>query len=300
MKLCFIDEESLATLKMSLSSIVSNFSSDSGDWIESKLGKNPYIETKYGEIPDFELDMSSDTPFTTEAKNAEIVYKNLKFLSDSQASDERLWAALCLKDFWKYVQYRWIDGDVTESKVKQHFFFGFGARRSLTRNALSRLWWIGRLTYDESHTEDPLWLTKYLCENSDNIMNVLERNTSNSAMITRAFLSATYDAREKGYIINTNTMGELEKYLNLLGGAYILDCMPEQLIYNKIMDKAVAITERIKKQAEEAERKKQEEAEKKKAQATRLDVSTVVQSKEDPKTQEKPRSVLSRLFGGKR
>lgn len=51
----------------------------------------------------------------------------------------------------RMIQYRWgIDQKCTVSAVKDHFFFGQKAgRRSLTRNALSRLWWIGRLTYDE-------------------------------------------------------------------------------------------------------------------------------------------------------
>ena len=299
MKFCFMDENSLVTLRSNLPTIVSYFSQDNGAWVETVLGKNPYVETKYGDIPDFELDMSSDEPFATEAKNAEIVYKNLKFLSDSQASDERIWAALCIKDFWKYVQYRWIRGDVTEAKIKQHFFYGYGARRSLTRNALSRLWWIGRLTYDESHAEDPFWLTKFVCENADYIMHVLERNTSNSPMIVRAFLSAVIRAREENCVINTNTVGELSKYLNLLGGAYILDCVPEETIHNKVLEKAKEITERIRKDAEAAEEEKRQQKER---IALREASVNTTNNNRNEKHDERPkaRSVLERIFGGKR
>jgi len=72
-------------------------------------------------------------------------------------------------------------------------------------------------------------------------MHILERNTSNNLMITRAFISALLTAREEGCPINTDTVGELSKYLNLLGGTYILDFLPESKIYDKILDKARSI-----------------------------------------------------------
>lgn len=259
MKLYFVDTDSLITLKKNIENLVPRFAEASGEWIPEVLGKDPFIATKFAEIPDFQLEMSSDHPFFTEAKNAEIVYENLKFLSDSQATDERLWVAMCLRDFWRYTQYRWdiTNGKCTESAIVQHFFFPYNIRRSLTRNAMSRLWWIGRLSYDKNHPEDPYRLTRFLCEHSDNIMNTLERNTSNNSMIIRAFLSACLDARDKeGLRMDTNIFAELAKYLNLLGGTYILDCLPEETIYQKIMTKARLITER--KNAEET--KEQEQA----------------------------------------
>ena len=72
-------------------------------------------------------------------------------------------------------------------------------------------------------------------------MHVLERNTSNNPLITRSFLSAVIDARKNGMRIDTNVVGELAKYLNLLGGVYILDCLPEKNIYEKIYEKAKEI-----------------------------------------------------------
>ena len=243
MKLQFISYDNLDRIKTSLSSWAENFKLDSSDWLVDEFDNALFSDTKYGEIPDFSLDMSAEKPLLTDVVNARRVYENLKFLSDSQASDERLWAGLCLGPFWKYVQYRWdICKKATASNIQQHYLFGFGARRSLTRNAMSRLWWIGRLTYDDSRT-DPYELTKFVCENSDYIMHILERNTSNNPMIIRAFLSAVLDARSEGLNINTDTVGELAKYLNLLGGTYILDCLPQERIYQKILDKAHSVCE---------------------------------------------------------
>jgi hypothetical protein len=241
-KLQFISYDNLDTIRSNLPYWVDKFKLASSAWLESEFDNALFLNTKYGDITNFTLDMSKSDPFDTEATNVQRAYGNLKFLSESQASDERLWAGLCFGPFWNYVKYRWkIDKKCTADNIEQHYMFGFGARRSLTRNALSRLWWIGRLTYDESRT-DPWELTKFVCENSDYIMHICERNTSNNPVIIRAFVDAVLEARQKGLLINTNTVGDLAKYLNLLGGIYILDCLPAQKIHDKIIVKAEEIT----------------------------------------------------------
>lgn len=237
MKLQFVSYDNIDIIKSNLPFWVDQFKSSSSEWLDKELGGNLLIDTKYTDVTDFELDMSKQSPFMTEAENAKRVYSNLRFLSDSQASDERLWAGLCLGKFWPYVNYRWeISKKCSISTVKQHYLFGFGARRSLTRNAMSRLWWIGRLTYDKTRP-DPWELTKFVCENADYIMHTLERNFSNNPAIIHPFLSAIIDARKNGLRINTDIVGELSKYLNLLGGIYILDCLPYTKIYEKIYAK---------------------------------------------------------------
>ena len=237
MRLTFLEEDSMLALKSNLPHLYPCFSLPNPQWITEYFGRSPFIETRYT-VEDFQLDMSQDKPSLTEFENVQRVYNHLRFLSGSQASDERLWAGLCINHFWEYTQYRWnIVSNCSVSNVKQHFFFGFGARRSLTRNAISRLWWIGHLTYDVSR-RDPYELTRFVCEHADYVMHILERYTSNNRMISRAFISALLDARSGGYRIDTNVVGDLSKYLNLLGGTYILDCLPEEVIRGKILDKA--------------------------------------------------------------
>ena len=238
MILQFMDSDSISAVKSNLKDLSRNFSG-SNEWlIEFFDGKSPFKDTKF-EIEDFQLDMSQQDPFLTEYENVRRVYTRLKFLSDSQASDERLWAGLCMGPFYDYVKYRWkITGRSTPEQICQHYFFGFTARRSLTRNALSRLWWIGRLTYDEKREYE---FTQFVCENADNIMHILERNTSNNPVIVKAFISAILDAKKEGKAINTDGIGELSKYLNLLGGTYILDCLPAEWTYDKIKKKALEL-----------------------------------------------------------
>ena len=240
MKIQFIGHDDIDVIKSYLSSEcwVKNFQKDSSDWLAEEFDNSLFKDTKYTDIPDFELDMSADKAYLTDAENAQRVYENLKFLSDSQASDERLWTGLCMGKFWKYTQYRWdILKKCTSDSIKQHFMFGYGVRRSLMRNALSRLWWIGRLTYDESRT-DKYELTKFVCEHNDHIMHILDRNTSNNPMIIQAFIDGILKAREENLNVNTDVVGRLSAYLNTLGGIYILDCLPKERIPEKILNKA--------------------------------------------------------------
>jgi len=235
MKIQFLPEENLIQLKSNLYVYRDQFMNPTNEWIKQAFdGELPFKDTKY-EVEDFVLDMSQSDPFRTEFENVKRVYSRMKFLSDSQASDERLWSALCIGPFYEYVKYRWkINEKSTEENIKQHFLFSGPIRRALIRNAMARLWWIGRLTYND---KDGFLLTEFVCEHADYIMHILERNTSNNQMIIRAFLHAIIDAQNEGIKINTDKVGELSKYLNLLGGVYILDCLTYEQIYNKIYKK---------------------------------------------------------------
>lgn len=214
----------------------------SNEWISEVCDGNPFIDTKFVNVRDFELDMSAEKSkaFETELENVKRVYRNLKFLTESMATDERLWSALCLGPFFEYVHYRW--NIKSESSVEQHYFFDphSSGRRVLTRNALSRLWWIGRLTYDEDR-DDKWELTRFVCSHSDYIMHFIERNTSNNIHVLRPFLEAIMDAQKNGYNINTDDAGNIAKYLNLLGGMYVLDFMSEEWIKEKIISKISAM-----------------------------------------------------------
>lgn len=227
-----IDSLSLLKDKACINSCLNKYKNyKDNSWIQDVCDKTPFIDTKYTDLPEIVFDMSADKPIDTDFENVKRVYEALKFLSDSNASEERLWAALCLGVGYSYVQYRW--PTQTIDNVLQHYFFGFGGRRSLTRNAIARLWWIGRLTYDKNR-EDHYELTKFVCSNADYIMHFIERNTSNNIHVLRPFIEAIMEAHEKGYDINTDDAGELAKYLNQLGGMYILDFMTEEWIKDKI------------------------------------------------------------------
>lgn len=243
MKLQLISQDSIDIIKSNLEIWKTRFDADDATWLEEKLEGMLFLPTSYEDIPDFELVMDGENPFATEAKNVEIMYSNLQFLTDSQASDERLWAGLGLSYFWKYIKYRWaIDGRSSVDTLRNHFFFGMGPRVSLTRQGVARLWWIGRLTYDGQRS-DPFELTKLVCEQASFIPDILERNTSNNPRIVHAFLDALLALRVEGITITAELVRELSKYLNVLGGTYLLDCLSPEKIMLKVTEKGRELAE---------------------------------------------------------
>lgn len=243
MKLQLISQDSIDIIKSNLEIWKTRFDADDATWLEEKLEGMLFLPTSYEDIPDFELVMDGENPFATEAKNVEIVYSNLQFLTDSQASDERLWAGLGLSYFWKYIKYRWaIDGRSSVDTLRNHFFFGMGPRVSLTRQGVARLWWIGRLTYDGQRS-DSFELTKLVCEQASFIPDILERNTSNNPRIVHAFLDALLALRAEGITITAELVRELSKYLNVLGGTYLLDCLSPEKIMLKVTEKGRELAE---------------------------------------------------------
>lgn len=243
MKLQLISQDSIDIIKSNLEIWKTRFDADDATWLEEKLEGMLFLPTSYEDILDFELVMDGENPFATEAKNVEIVYSNLQFLTDSQASDERLWAGLGLSYFWKYIKYRWgIDGRSSVDTLRNHFFFGMGPRVSLTRQGVARLWWIGRLTYDGQRS-DPFELTKLVCEQASFIPDILERNTSNNPRIVHAFLDALLALRVEGITITAELVRELSKYLNVLGGTYLLDCLSPEKIMLKVTEKGRELAE---------------------------------------------------------
>ena len=91
MKIQFLSGDSITAIKANLNGLRTKFGSGNEWFFNFFDGKSPFKDTKY-DIEDFQLDMSQDDPFLTEYENVRRVYTHLKFLPDSQASDERIWA----------------------------------------------------------------------------------------------------------------------------------------------------------------------------------------------------------------
>lgn len=241
-KIQIIRQDTLDELKKNISHYHFAFLEKSNDTLISILDKDAFVDSKFI-LPLIELDMTNKKPFDSELINVKFVFESLKYLTPSQASDERLWVGLAINSFWDYTKYRWnIDSNGTTQQVLNHFFFNYGPKRSLTRNSISRLWWIGKLSYDETRS-NPYELTELLCENSNHIQNVLERNTSNNLSITQAFLSGVLKARKEGFIVSKDSLGELSKYMNVLGGTYLLDAIPAKTLEQKIMSRALGMVD---------------------------------------------------------
>lgn len=236
MRIKYLTEDDLNAVKSNLSGILSEVVTDEGKSLNDFFGRDNVIKETPFEINEFKLDMTQPKgkESLTDVENIQRVYNHMKFLSDSQASDERIWAAYTFSEFLDYMKYRWDASSVSD--LENRYLFGYSVQRSLFRNGIARLWWIGRFTYDEDRL-DPYELTKFLCKDQDYIENICGRNIFNNPTVGFATISALCDAEKSGVIINRDVVREMSKYVNLLAGTYLLDALSKEEIYEKIQRK---------------------------------------------------------------
>ena len=241
MNIKIITEDNLLKIKKNLETISENVFHKKEQTIENIIGSESVLVNTDINIEQFELLMNkpSEQKALTDIDNIEILYSKLKFLSDSQASDERLWASLCLYQFRDYMKYRWGNSAID---LKNHYIFGYSKQRSLFRNGIARLWWIGRLTYDDTNI-DPFTLTRFMCQYQDLIETICGRNIFNNKNFCLGFLSALHDLYTEGLKIDRKLIRNIAKYANLLSGTYILDMLSRDEVYQKFTDEIKRLKE---------------------------------------------------------
>lgn len=239
----FITEEALLEIKNNKSVLYREVVSGKKALQEAFNSEKIVRETN---IPgdDFALDMSSDRPETTDVENVKRVHKYMSALSESQASDERIWSAYTLSIFADYMRYRW--PAESETAMMNHYFFSYTAKRSLFRNGIARLWWIGHLTYDASREDNKFALTEYVCRKMDHIYYLLDINFGNNPGIVRAVIKALMDSEAEGYDVDRGVVRRASEYINILGGTYLVDALSFDTVYAKTKEliKKVAATKK--------------------------------------------------------
>ena len=101
-------KDALEILKANLDVVYQKYYTEPDNkWLWTICGEDPFVE--YKEIPDFVLTPIEGEKTIGEAEfnNCKILYENLMFLTESQASDERLWAGLCHSTFYDYLRKRY-------------------------------------------------------------------------------------------------------------------------------------------------------------------------------------------------
>lgn len=236
MKLYFLKEEALETLRGNVPTNYRKYSMPTNEWIDEYFeGQSPFLEYKK-EVKPFTLDTSIEKPSESDVANVKILYTALKDLTETEATDERLWSGLAHGQLWYYQRYRWsLDTKILkENEIHNRYFFGQTKRRSLFTNPISRLWWIGRLTYDSSR-KNPFELTEFLSNDfSTRSLMLFSSNFTSNSLIVRAFLSAMIELESEGMPIDRDIFSEAIRFLNILGGTYILDYFEENELKEKI------------------------------------------------------------------
>ncbi len=234
----FMREENLTFLKNNVESHLEHYKNDDKEWIQNILPHDPLIPFKK-EFEAFTLD-----PEAAEVDNAKILYSSMKNLSDSDATDERLWAGLShgvLGDFMQSHIKKSME-DNSRSKwnsnlILNRYFYNDknGTKRSIYINSLSKLWWIGRLTYDSSREDNPYAsLELFRTAFSHKLVNTFSSNFMANPSIRFALFDTALQLKEQGVEIKGDTMIPLLKHLNELGGSMVLDLFSREELRNKL------------------------------------------------------------------
>lgn len=252
MKLYFMKQEALDILKSNLDIIYNKyFTENDNKWLWDVCGGNPFVEFK--EVDDFQLTPidGDTTKGEAEFNNCKIVYKNLSFITESQACDERLWAGLCHSVFYDYFRKRWDydtkspkDSKSAASNIKSRFFFSGGSRSGMYRNSLSKCWWVGRNTY-EPEKSNPFEMLDVIGSNdiSSKISDIFHSNNfSANPTILKGIVGALKNFKDEN--VNLTLKDHIRpslQLLNAVGGNVILDCLESDEISEILIDNIYSI-----------------------------------------------------------
>lgn len=246
MKIYFMKQSALDYIKANIGTLYINyFKYDSPEWIYDLFDYDPF--EVFDNVDDFELADLNQKPGEIDLQNCKILYSRLQHISDSQASDERLWAGLCNKNFYTYLRTRWQYArrhlkkttDDSSAIVARYFYKSTG-RSGMFRNTLARCWWAGRLTYSEKYSDHWELLDAIGSEDLiSKISDIFYSNTySSNAAITEGFCEGLKFYRDRGiYVSNRDHIRPTAQYLNAIGGGVLLDTFTAEEIKKIVVER---------------------------------------------------------------
>lgn len=224
------------------------------DWYYSPSGPRPSEALSTDSIRESRLEapilsekliMDEKNASVTDAENALVVYESLADLTCHQASMERLWTYLCHRDCPHYVAARWLNrrpesDDDAVREIRNHFF-ALGNRALIRDNAVSRLWWLGKIAHETS-ADNPREFLEILLHRQDVRSALIERP---SVSMNRRVLRTIFGVM-RSYWSSDKTLFERETFrrwmvsLNRCGGVVLLDAMREEDLRKLVSEEANA------------------------------------------------------------
>lgn len=236
MKLYYMRQEILEDLKNNIAHNIENYSNESNQWIMNQY-ENPFLEYKKT-VDDFELLVDPKDVGSSDMENVRILHSNLKFLTKSEAADERLWTGLTHSVFWNFMKERWSSRPSKEEKQIGNRYFltgGSSNRRALLMNTISRYWWIGELIYDEDNIKNPYYLIEvFRGDFTTNVHTLLSSNFTSNTNILKGVLRPMLEYKEVNGSLSREEFQAIIRYANLIGGSYLLDYLSTEEIEEKI------------------------------------------------------------------
>lgn len=236
MKLYYMRQEILEDLKNNIGHNIENYSNESNQWIMNQY-ENPFLEYKKT-VDDFELLVDPKDVGSSDMENVRILHSNLKFLTKSEAADERLWAGMSHSVFWDFMRERWSNRPAKEEKdIGNRYFLSGGSsnRRALFMNTISRYWWIGELIYDEDSSKNPYYLIEVFSDNFITYVHTfLSSSFTSNTNIVKGVLRPMLKYKKVNGSLSREEFQAIVRYANLIGGSYLLDYLSTEEIEEKI------------------------------------------------------------------
>lgn len=239
MRLKFLSEDTLQDLKLNLDAYITRYYTRDNSWFDEYLSKNDAVLES--NLPFIIPELNFDTDYgISDRENIKILYESLKNLSPTHATDERIWAGLAHIQLREYTFYRLQDElkKKNSKRIKSALFYTQGQKRSLYVHIIARLWWVGYMTYDEKNSENPYWLTDFFAEKqfASRCILFFSSNFTSNREITKGLLSALYKINNLGIEIDREHFVESIRYLNVVGGALVLDVLTRNEIEELVFD----------------------------------------------------------------
>ena len=238
MKFHFFKQDALDYFKTNLKSNISCYANNDNTWVFEQF-EEPFEELEINCEP-FELYTDPYDTTRMDLENVKILYPALKDLTESQACDERLWTGLCHSDFYDYTQARWsnpreFNNMKKENYIQTRYFFSQDSK-SKTRHTLAKLWWLGKMLYNDENTSDPLHFVDTIGRKdmATRTNDVFTSNFSRNIHLLRPFLNVVDDYERDGKRMDENYFRSLVQYLNIVGGLYVIDFLDEKDIEEKL------------------------------------------------------------------
>jgi len=169
--------------------------------------------------------LSLGTTAKDDCRNSIEIFKQLNKLDRVQANDKRLWVALTHTIFYNYAWLRWdIGSDKTsDAKIIDRMHFEGAGIDSRMGNAISRLWWTAKVTFDNQRS-DEFELTRLIWEKQDVHVALMERSFSTYPNIIQGFLEFYKNNKQ----LKEDALRAIIKGLNALGGVKMLPLLSKE------------------------------------------------------------------------
>ena len=233
----FLSTEGIEDFKINFASFAKHYQDPTNQWFIDYWTKLGHLQKSKLDMPEINFRYADDMT-TVDKDNVIAIHSALRFLTPSQASDERLWAGLCHTVGWDFIQAR-RGGDMKKSSPEKKaeflmgiFFYKYGIKRSSYLNALAKYWWTGHMVYSPND-EHPYAALDVLCKYGY-FSSLMLYFASFSFCANRDIFNGMVDSfrklQQENVTVSVDVWKKMVNYLCVYEKTVIIDALPREEI----------------------------------------------------------------------